>query len=178
MFSEIYLKDPNNIASVLELLEEQDFYIRFDVIQLLQALVNNAISLVQTAVLSSPLGLAKLADLLDEKREIIRNGNYSRCFDALIRSSEAILLIISLTESNADIQKIFAFQNTFERLLSIILEEGGVEGGIVTQDCLNALLNLLRYNTSNQVRLVNHHPTPTFRTFSERVNIFQRSQRS
>jgi hypothetical protein len=74
MFSEIYLKDPNNIASILELLEEQDFYVRFDVIQLLQALVNNAISLVQTAVLSSPLGLAKLADLLDEKREIIRNG--------------------------------------------------------------------------------------------------------
>ena len=65
---------------------------------------------------------------------------------------ETILLIISLTESNADIQKIFAFQNTLERLLSIILEEGGVEGGIVTQDCLNALLNLLRFNTSNQVR--------------------------
>ena len=76
MFSEIYLKDPTNIASVLELLEEQDFYIRFDVIQLLQALVNNTISLVQTAVLSCPLGLAKLADLLDEKREIIRNGTH------------------------------------------------------------------------------------------------------
>ncbi len=75
MFTEIYLKDPTNIGMVLDTLEEQDFYVRYDVILLLQALLNNALSLVQAAVLSSPLGLAKLADLLDEKREIIRNGN-------------------------------------------------------------------------------------------------------
>ena len=60
-------------------------------------------------------------------------------------------MLISLTENNADIQKIVAFENAFERLLEIIAEEGGLNGGIIVQDCLHLILNLLRYNVSNQV---------------------------
>ena len=60
-------------------------------------------------------------------------------------------MLISLTESNADIQKIVAFENAFERLLEIITEEDGLNGGIIVQDCLHLILNLLRYNVSNQV---------------------------
>lgn len=59
--------------------------------------------------------------------------------------------MISLTESNADLQKIVAFENAFERLLTIIDEEGAVMGGIIVQDCLQLVQNLLRYNVSNQV---------------------------
>lgn len=59
--------------------------------------------------------------------------------------------MISLTESNADLQKIVAFENAFERLLAIIDEEGAVMGGIIVQDCLQLVQNLLRYNVSNQV---------------------------
>jgi len=65
---------------------------------------------------------------------------------------EGLLLLISLTESNADLQKIVAFENAFERLLAIIEEEGAVSGGIIVQDCLQLVQNLLRYNVSNQVR--------------------------
>lgn len=60
------------------------------------------------------------------------------------------MLLISLTESNADLQKIVAFENAFERLLAIIDEEGAVMGGIIVQDCLQLVQNLLRYNVSNQ----------------------------
>jgi hypothetical protein len=60
-------------------------------------------------------------------------------------------LLISLTENNADIQKIVAFENAFEKLLEIITEEDGLNGGIIVQDCLHLILNLLRYNVSNQV---------------------------
>jgi hypothetical protein len=63
------------------------------------------------------------------------------------------LLLISLTEINADIQKIVAFGNTFERLLAIIEEEEGISGGIIVQDSLSLTYNLLRYNVSNQVHL-------------------------
>ena len=62
--------------------------------------------------------------------------------------------MISLTETNADIQKIVAFENAFDRLLEIITAEGGLNGGIIVQDCLQLTLNLLRYNVSNQVRIV------------------------
>ena len=57
----------------------------------------------------------------------------------------------ALTKDNADIQKIVAFENAFERLLAIIYEEGQSDGGIVVSDCVNLMLNLLRGNASNQV---------------------------
>ena len=69
----------------------------------------------------------------------------------LILMIEGLLLLISLTETNADIQKIVAFENAFERLFAIITEEGATDGGIIVQDCLQLMQNLLLYNVSNQV---------------------------
>ncbi|ORX70678.1 hypothetical protein DL89DRAFT_266846 [Linderina pennispora] len=91
---------------------------------------------VQQAVLVSPTGVGRLVDLLTDQRDIIRN--------------EGIQLLIAMTESNADIQKIVAFENAFDHLLAIVGEEGGVRGNIVVQDCLQLLHNLLNYNISNQ----------------------------
>jgi len=68
-----------------------------------------------------------------------------------LSDTEGLLLMISLTETNADIQKIVAFGNTFERLLALIEEEEGISGGIIVQDSLSLTHNLLRYNVSNQV---------------------------
>jgi len=62
-------------------------------------------------------------------------------------------VLIGLTEGNPEIQKLVAFENAFEILFTIMEQEGGVDGGIVTQDCLQLLLNLLKYNASNQVLL-------------------------
>ncbi|KAJ3295360.1 Vesicle-mediated ER to Golgi transport protein [Borealophlyctis nickersoniae] len=136
MFTEIYVKDPANVTLLLDVLEEVDFYVRFDTVELLTTLLKNAGNRLQDCILTSPLGLSRLIDLLDDRREIIRN--------------EGLLLLIALTESNADIQKIIAFENAFERLLAIILEEGATDGGIIVQDCLQLTHNLLKYNVSNQ----------------------------
>jgi hypothetical protein len=69
-----------------------------------------------------------------------------------------LLLLISLLSSNADIQKIVAFEGAFDRLFSIIHQEGGISaGGIVVQDCLAAIVALLRFNVSNQVRPICHN---------------------
>lgn len=59
-------------------------------------------------------------------------------------------MLIHLTKGNPNIQKIVAFENAFDRLFDIIAQEGGVDGGIVVEDCLLLMLNLLRGNNSNQ----------------------------
>lgn len=56
----------------------------------------------------------------------------------------------NLTRTNANIQKIVAFESGFDRILEIIESEGAVDGGIVVEDCFNLLLNLLEKNFSNQ----------------------------
>ncbi|ORZ13357.1 p115 like vesicle tethering protein [Lobosporangium transversale] len=134
--SNAIMKDASDVAILLDMLEENDFYIRFHVVSLLSTLVLNNAARLQECILTSPIGMSRLIALLDDRREIIRN--------------EGLLLLISLTESNADLQKIVAFENAFERLLAIIDEEGAVSGGIIVQDCLQLVQNLLRYNVSNQ----------------------------
>lgn len=64
--------------------------------------------------------------------------------------SQVLLLLIQLTKGNANIQKIVAFENAFDRIFDVIAQEGNVEGGIVVEDCLLLMLNLLRGNISNQ----------------------------
>ncbi|KAG9088102.1 hypothetical protein FRC07_012663, partial [Ceratobasidium sp. 392] len=56
----------------------------------------------------------------------------------------------SLAHQNADIQKILAFSGAFEKLLDIVAAEGGIEGGVVVQDCLAVVDAMLRFNSSNQ----------------------------
>ncbi|KAJ3161068.1 Vesicle-mediated ER to Golgi transport protein [Geranomyces michiganensis] len=136
MFTEIFTKDAGNVTLLLDILEEVDFYVRFYTVQLLNTLFLHSGSRLQDCILTSPLGISRLIDLLDDRREIIRN--------------EGLLLLIALTQNNADIQKIIAFENAFERLLSIIIDEGATDGGIIVQDCLQLTHNLLKYNVSNQ----------------------------
>jgi len=59
--------------------------------------------------------------------------------------------MLDLTKSNQEIQKIVSFEGAFEILFAIVSDEGLNEGGIITQDCLKLINNLLRGNVSNQV---------------------------
>ena len=78
----------------------------------------------------------RLMDVLVDSREVLRN--------------EALLLLIQLTKGNANLQKIVAFENAFDKIVDIIELEGYSDGGIVVEDCLKLMLNLLRNNSSNQ----------------------------
>lgn len=134
-FTEMFLKNPENLSLVLGLLEEYDFRVRWPALKLLLSLTMCKPKEVQDLVLVSPMGMSKLMDLLAENREVIRN--------------DGVLLLIHLTKANANIQKIVAFENAFDKLLNIINEEGYTDGGIVVEDCLLLMLNLLQNNTSN-----------------------------
>ena len=64
--------------------------------------------------------------------------------------NEGVVLLSALTENHSDIQKLVAFENTFDRAFRIIEAEGGVDGGVIVQDCLRLISNLLAFNASNQ----------------------------
>lgn len=64
---------------------------------------------------------------------------------------EGLLLLIALTPSSPDLQKLVAFENAFDHIFSIIDADGSLtHGGITVQHCLSLLANLLRLNVSNQ----------------------------
>ncbi|KAG5674407.1 hypothetical protein PVAND_004381 [Polypedilum vanderplanki] len=135
-FTEMFIKNSENISLVLSHLEEYDFRVRWSAIKLLTCLLANRTKEIQEVVLVSPMGVSRLMDLLVDSREIIRN--------------DALLLLIQLTKGNANIQKIVAFENAFDKLFDVINEEGCSDGGIVVEDCLILMLNLLKNNSSNQ----------------------------
>ncbi|KAM3940378.1 general vesicular transport factor p115 isoform 1-T1 [Leptodactylus fuscus] len=135
-FTEMFIKQQENVTMLLSILEEFDFHVRWPAVKLLTSLLKQQGPQVQQIILVSPMGVSRLMDLLDDSREVIRN--------------DGLLLLQQLTKSNAAIQKIVAFENAFERLLDIITEEGNSDGGIVVEDCLLLLQNLLKYNNSNQ----------------------------
>ncbi|XP_028929075.1 general vesicular transport factor p115 isoform X2 [Ornithorhynchus anatinus] len=135
-FTEIFIKQQDNITLLLTFLEEFDFHVRWPGVRLLTTLLKQQGPQVQQIILVSPMGVSRLMDLLADSREVIRN--------------DGVLLLQALTRSNAAIQKIVAFENAFEKLLDIITEEGNSDGGIVVEDCLLLHQNLLKNNNSNQ----------------------------
>uniref|UniRef100_A0A1A9ZF55 General vesicular transport factor p115 n=1 Tax=Glossina pallidipes TaxID=7398 RepID=A0A1A9ZF55_GLOPL len=135
-FTEMFLKNPENVTLIMGYLEEYDFRVRRAAIQLLTTLIQNKTRDLQEHILVSPMGVSKLMDLLSDSREVIRN--------------DALLLLIQLTKGNSNIQKIVAFENAFDKIFDIIRDEGCSDGGIVVEDCLILLLNLLKNNSSNQ----------------------------
>ncbi|CAI9772678.1 unnamed protein product [Fraxinus pennsylvanica] len=138
MNSDLLSREAGSISLLLSLLSEEDFYVRYYTLQLLTALLTNSPNRLQEAILTIPRGITRLMDMLMD-REVIRN--------------EALLLLTYLTREAEEIQKIVVFEGVFEKIFSIIREEGGSEGGVVVQDCLELLNNLIRNNASHQVLL-------------------------
>ncbi|KAG8186280.1 hypothetical protein JTE90_004624 [Oedothorax gibbosus] len=135
-FTEIFIKRTENVALLLELIEEFEFKVRWPIVRLLSGLLSHKPKDLQECILVSPMGVSRLMDLLSDTREIIRN--------------DTLLLLEHLTKSNANIQKIVAFENGFDKLLHVISDEGYSDGGVIVGDCLRVMLTLLKNNTSNQ----------------------------
>ncbi|MCO5615160.1 hypothetical protein L7F22_069449 [Adiantum nelumboides] len=133
--SELLAREEGSASLLLSLLDEEDFYVRYHTLCLLTMLSRNSAVWLQEAVLATPQGLTRLMDMMQD-REVIRN--------------EALLLLTFLTRSAKEIQKIAVFEGVFEKLFNIIIEEGGCDGGIVVQDCLDLLNNVLRDSSANQ----------------------------
>ncbi|KAI5061739.1 hypothetical protein GOP47_0024244 [Adiantum capillus-veneris] len=133
--SELLAREEGSASLLLSLLDVEDFFVRYRTLCLLIMLSRNSSVRLQEAVLATPQGLTRLMDMMQD-REVIRN--------------EALLLLTFLTRSAEEIQKIAVFEGVFEKLFNIIVEEGGCDGGIVVQDCLDLLNNILRGSPPNQ----------------------------
>uniref|UniRef100_A0A0D3HVD5 Vesicle tethering protein Uso1/P115-like head domain-containing protein n=1 Tax=Oryza barthii TaxID=65489 RepID=A0A0D3HVD5_9ORYZ len=141
--SDLLSRETENISLLLSLLSEEDFYVRYYTIQLLTALLTNSLKRLQEAILLIPRGITVLMDMLMD-REVIRN--------------EALLLLTYLTRDAEEIQKIVVFEGVFEKIFSIIREEGYSDGGVVVQmllketigfDPLIAILKIRRGSAFN-----------------------------
>ncbi|KAL1411603.1 Vesicle-mediated ER to Golgi transport protein [Vanrija albida] len=151
-----FLETPEPFHAVLQLLSVSPaFFPRFYALQFLQQLLTARATLAQSYVLSAPPpGVDGVLTVLDPKapapgqqpgeRNIMGGGA-----GEMLRN-EALLLLPTMLAGNADLQKIVAFSGAFEKTLDIITSEDGIEGGIVVQDSLAVIGQLLRFNVSNQ----------------------------
>ena len=133
--AELFGRDGRSLKLVFGLLDDQDFYVRYHALQLMCKLLAHSQHHVQAVVLSSPVGVLRLLDMVSE-RDVIRN--------------EALLLLNNLCHGREEVQKVLAFEGALERLFVIVKEEGGAQGGVVVQDCLQLVNNLLRSCAPNQ----------------------------
>lgn len=135
-FAEIFIKSADNVKIVINRLEEYNFKIRWPAVKLLTSLIGSRTKEIQEIILTSPMASSKVMDLLSDSREIIRN--------------DALILLTHMAKGNINVQKIIAFENGFERLFEVIQNEGNLNGGVVAEDSLNLIYNLLKNNASNQ----------------------------
>lgn len=151
---DMFLALPDAISLLLQQLAKDDFYIKFGTIELFTAMAANSRPVLQAALLSSPQGVTRVCDLLDDSHRHIR--------------SNAVLLLSTLCEQSSEICKIVAFGGVLEKLFVLldsfvsdvsvgdfsgdVLDEDSLEAGIVTHDVLLVIRNLVA-------------GTPTTRTF-------------
>ncbi|KAF2193685.1 hypothetical protein K469DRAFT_551244 [Zopfia rhizophila CBS 207.26] len=127
----------DNITILLDLLETHDFYPRLYSLQLIQAISSARPERTQECILMAPLGTPRLVATLDDQTDAVRNAG--------------LVLLNDLSQASPELQKLFVFENAFERIFNIIQAEGSLtQGGILVQDCLSLLANLVRFNASNQ----------------------------
>ncbi|KAK5105968.1 Vesicle-mediated ER to Golgi transport protein [Lithohypha guttulata] len=127
----------DNVTALLDLLDTGEFYLRLYSLQILSQICAARSQRTQEAIFSAPLGVSRITSVLDDRREAVRN--------------EALLLLVALTPTSAELQKVVAFENAFDRVFAMIDAEAGLtHGTTIVQDCLSLLGNLLKLNPSNQ----------------------------
>lgn len=133
---EVTLSDAHLQVLINILQDSQDYHIRLYTLQLFEFLVCTRPTRTKELLINIPLAISTIVSLLNDLNDPVRN--------------EAILVLMALANDNFNIQKLVAFENTFDKLFEIIEEEGGIRGSILVQDCLTLLTNLLMYNALNQ----------------------------
>ena len=125
------------VETMLFALREHDFHVQYNILKFLALLVEYHAEIVDRFS-GVKDGLHTLVSLLN------RNDN-----NGIIRN-EALLLMKSLAIADPNIQQVIVYEGVFNCLFTIIADEGGVQGGIIAEDCLDILHHLLATNSSNQ----------------------------
>lgn len=128
----------NPMNTVLKLLSHVDFYTRYySAITLSNLVKNNKTHQLQASILSNPMAVATIVDLLEDEQEVLR--------------FLALSTLLTLTESNQELQKLIAFSGAFDKAFDIIssASQWGDEA-IASLNSLKLIKNLLKKNFLNQ----------------------------
>ncbi|KAG9002818.1 hypothetical protein FRB94_003621 [Tulasnella sp. JGI-2019a] len=134
--TDVALSSPGPTVALLALLQDNNFYIRLNAIQLMTLFLTNRAHVFQQHFQHSPDGPSAVDQLLTDTRDIIR--------------AETLSMLQSLVANNPSLQTSIAFAGAFEKLLQIISMEGGVEGGATVYESLLVIEALLHYNVGTQ----------------------------
>ena len=134
------IQDPEYVRLLIQFLETDNFHIKLYSIQLLEAILATRPARARSAIVEIPTSISVIIHLLEDIHEPIRD--------------EAILLLMTVVNDSPHVQRLVAFENIFEKLFSIIEEEGSLRGSIVVNDCISLINNILKYNTSNQTLFI------------------------
>lgn len=138
-FCEIILKDDGIVPLLIEDLKNETLYLRYNILQLLQIFSKRSHEKLISSIMSPGSGaISVLVDLIGDDREVIRN--------------ELLLLLIDLTKTNAQIQRIAVLEGAIEKLWGLveITDAGLFSSDVLVEDCLKTVKNLLNYNPFNQ----------------------------
>ena len=72
--TDVVLADEKVAQKLFALMADQSFYLRYSALQFLGVLLQNRRQVVQAYFLKAPVGVTSLVALLEDKREMIRNG--------------------------------------------------------------------------------------------------------
>ncbi|KAK9447293.1 p115 like vesicle tethering protein [Limtongia smithiae] len=144
--ADAFTQKDETIASVISILENNDLYVRVYTLQLLSAILTLRPERVKQCVLSNPAAVSQIVAIIDDERDNIR--------------TEVLKLLVRLADGNVAIQKLIAFENTFDKIFDIVGHHGGIDGGATVGDYLSLLACLLRYNSSNQTSFRETKCTP------------------
>ena len=185
LFTEILLKDVDNLNVILKYLMGHHFYLRYYSCQLLKKILQNGLERARNLIVKGR-GCSTIVALLEEPRkEAIRNegiillmlmlqentiSNRSTDDNNLQRRDIVVKL---QDDEEIDIQKILTFENVFERVLAILLKElEEDEESVIVIDCLDLLILLLSGNRSTQLYFQETQALKTlFQVFLKRAKI-------
>ncbi|GAB9475622.1 Vesicle tethering protein [Globisporangium polare] len=129
----------SGIQICLQLLQDPSPWIRGPTITLVKYIQEAKQKEFATAVLECKEGLRRLLEVVEDKREHIRDA--------------ALQVLVKLTEREKMVQQFLAFEDGFVRLFQIMEVEGLVEGSSVISDCLQIVNNMVRDNLMTQTLL-------------------------
>lgn len=129
----------SGIQICLQLLQDPSPWIRGPTVALVKAIQEAKQREFAAAVLECKEGLRRLLEVVEDKREHIRDA--------------ALQVLVKLTEREKLVQQFLAFEDGFARLFQIMEAEGLADGSSVISDCLQIVNNMVRDNLMTQTLL-------------------------
>ena len=130
--ADFVLDGDGTVDSLLDLLAEPDMWVRLNAITLLSTLAAARPKRVGRVILECHAGMMKLMRILEDREEEVRNL--------------LLVLLLSLTRSNVEVQNYCAFNECFDHFWGIMQQEGVWDGDAVVHDCLCILANIVARN--------------------------------